>query len=373
VTDPTDEREPGTDEPDFEFEGEISPEDADRLRAATQTFLSSHMAVFAPNWKSAAFLPVFAPNWKSAAFLPAFAPNWNSATFSKLFTMPPLREHLEGFSGAVSQSVARALLPAMEPVLAHWREQQKSVVDGLFAQVSASFKPVIDHDFFRTLERRFLPPNLRDASTVIRPSQVLDFLHEEGIPLYLVPRASVGVRLIRATDHAKRRKVLNDCFDKIVEDCEVVLADCSAPITATEVEFTLDGLGALHAGHYKAAQALFTVTLDTLVAKLLLTQFGLAKAQRGPITRRKKGSTVPDLIDDMGIRDTFIWLAIWNAHSEFWEKNGDKIPHDYSRHATVHAVSRVQYSKRNCVQALMLVTSLIGYTDLLYHESQQAA
>lgn len=295
-----------------------------------------------------------------------------SIDFSKLFAMSPAYKQAAELSAQISASLMKSFTPTMEPLFAQIREQQRTFADNLLAQLKLSFKPVIGHDFFRNLDLQFLPPNLRPAGDRISSHQVLEFLQQEGIPLYLVPRASVGARLLRAPDHAKRRKVLNDCFEAIVEDCENVLSTCSEPITATEVQFTLDGLGALHAGHYKAAQALFTVTLDTLVAKLLQARFGLKKEQRGPITRRRKGSSVPDLIDDMGVRDSFIWLAVWNSHGEFWEKNGDPIPHDYSRHATVHAVSRVQYSKRNCVQALMLVTSLIGYTDLLYRESKAA-
>jgi len=42
----------------------------------------------------------------------------------------------------------------------------------------------------------------------------------------------------------------------------------------------------------------------------------------------------------------------------------------FSRHASVHGASKTQYSKRNCVQVLMLVTSLIGYADQLAKRSR---
>lgn len=72
----------------------------------------------------------------------------------------------------------------------------------------------------------------------------------------------------------------------------------------------------------------------------------------------------------MDVREAFVWLPIWNAHEQFWKKNGDKVPYYYSRHTSVHDVSSRQFNKRNCVQVLMLVTSLIGYADRLALEGR---
>ncbi len=121
-----------------------------------------------------------------------------------------------------------------------------------------------------------------------------------------------------------------------------------------------DGIRAIKGGSHAAAQALFTVTLDTLITKLIPDA-----TRRSPITKRKTGHPVPAAIDDMGLRRVFVWLPIWNSHGKFWASKGHNVPSDYSRHASVHAVSRVLYSKRNCIQALMLITSLLGYTQQL--------
>lgn len=72
----------------------------------------------------------------------------------------------------------------------------------------------------------------------------------------------------------------------------------------------------------------------------------------------------------MGVRESFVWLqAAWNAQEEFRKQKGDKVPHYYSRHASVYGVSSRQFSKRNCIQVLILVTSLIGYADRLAREA----
>ncbi len=82
--------------------------------------------------------------------------------------------------------------------------------------IRRSLQPLLNHDFFGGIERAMLPPNLREASHDIKATQVYDFLAEEGIPLYLVPRAPIAVRLLRAETHAARRKVLNDRHDAVV-------------------------------------------------------------------------------------------------------------------------------------------------------------
>lgn len=84
---------------------------------------------------------------------------------------------------------------------------------------------------------------------------------------------------------------------------------------------------------------------------------------------RKRGADVPEEIDEMGVREAFVWLPIWNAQEEFWKHKGDKVPHYYSRHASVHGVSSRQFRKRNCIQVFILVTSLVGYDDRLAREA----
>ena len=104
---------------------------------------------------------------------------------------------------------------------------------------------------------------------------------------------------------------------------------------------------------------MLTVTLDTLIYR-----FFPDKDTRRSITNRTKDQDVPSVIDEMDIREAMVWLPIWNAHLQFWKHKGDQIPYEYSRHASVHGVSTKQFSKRNCVLVLMLVTSLLGYEDI---------
>ncbi|AFV88882.1 hypothetical protein PACID_10580 [Acidipropionibacterium acidipropionici ATCC 4875] len=253
--------------------------------------------------------------------------------------------------------------PAIESMLKQIASQQSAMLDGL----RGSLKPLFDPEMLRGFNRALLPPNLRSHAGEVQAHQVHEFLEQEGIPLYLVPRGRTALRLLRAQDRPGRRRVLGDCYESITDDCAIVLEQANRDVVGDELKFVLDGLGAMRSGHFRSAQAMFTVTLDTLIYRFYPDQ-----AVRRRITNRKKGADVPDAIDEMGVPEAMVWLPIWNAHEQFWKHKGDKVPNYYSRHASVHGVSSRQFSKRNCVQVLMLVTSLIGFADRLMSSAGRA-
>ncbi|WP_018581245.1 hypothetical protein [Corynebacterium pilosum] len=209
--------------------------------------------------------------------------------------------------------------------------------------------------------RTLFPPNLRQLADEITAEEVNRFVEKEAIPLYLVPKGRTALRLIRAKDRQARRKVLNSCFNSIVDDCEKILTESRAESIADQVSFIRDGIGALRAGYTPSAQAMFTVTLDTLITRLYPDQENLRR-----IRNRQKDKDASEEFDQMNIREALVWLPIWNAHESFWPNKGDPVPHHFSRHASVHAVTSRQFNKRNCIQALMLVTSLVGYGNALW-------
>jgi hypothetical protein len=268
-------------------------------------------------------------------------------------------------SFSVPANVLPALVaPATEGLLKQIAQTHATALDGF----RKSLRPLFDPEALRGLNRALLPPNLKEYAHDISASDVHDFVEQEGVPLYLVPRGRTALRLLRAKDRAGRRRVLGDCYDSLIEDCAAVLECADHKAIRDEVSFALDGLGAMRAGHARPAQALFTVTLDTLISR----SYPDRNARR-VITNRKKGADVPEAIEEMAVWEALVWLPIWNAHEQFWKHEGDVVPHYYSRHASVHGVSSRQFSKRNCVQVLMLVTSLIGYVDRVARGASTAA
>ncbi|TWT23073.1 hypothetical protein FRX94_09975 [Corynebacterium canis] len=267
------------------------------------------------------------------------------------FSIPPL-------------DLAALYTPILDPETLEAFKRLSEQQTKAMAVLRESLGSLFNSEAIRGFNRALLPPNLKEHADGITAGQVREFVEQEGIPLYLVPRGRLALRLLRAKDRAGRGRVLGDCYKSLMDDCAAVLEQADHEVISGELSFVLDGLGAMRAGHYRSAQSMFTVTLDTLIYR-----FYPDLQDRRDITNRKKGADVPKAIEEMGVRDAFIWLPIWNAHEEFWKNKGDKVPYYYSRHASVHGVSSRQFSKRNCIQALMLVTSLIGYADQLAREA----
>jgi hypothetical protein len=243
---------------------------------------------------------------------------------------------------AFSEAYKRALAPQIEV----WREYQETWTKDLAGLAKAA----------EALKVSSLPPNLRPIANELDISKVLDLLEADGIPLYLVPRASVASSLLSAPDSAKRRAVLNRRFDDIVRDCSLVLEQCQDARTSANVTFVRHGIGAVDAGHSESGQALFTNILDSLLRS------ALTEPDRRRVTSHKRGAT-PEALNDLALREAYVMLPIWHAYEEFWHSKGDPTPHEYSRHASAHAVSGRQFSKRNTAVALMLVTSFLGYLN----------
>ncbi|PHP53233.1 hypothetical protein [Actinomyces ruminis] len=285
-----------------------------------------------------------------------------------------LREQMASIaSGVPTYSMSLLDLPALQAlfvspvtqeILKQISEQQAKAMEGLRKSLGPLFAP----ESLRGLNRALLPPNLKDHADEIGANQVHEFVEQEGIPLYLVPRGRTALRLLRAKDRAGRRRVLGECYKSLMEDCAVVLERADHEVISDELNFVLDGLGAMRAGYVRSAQAVFTVVLDTLIYR-----FYPDREERRVITNHKRGADVPDKIVKMGVREALVWLPIWNSHEEFWKHKGDKVPQYYSRHASVHGVSSRQFSKRNCVQVLMLVTSLIGHVNQMAREASYGA
>lgn len=269
------------------------------------------------------------------------------------------------FASTIGSSVAVAagFTTPMELVLKQVATQRSALLESL----RDSLRPMLDPELFRGFNRSLLPPNLKDDADQIRAEEVHQFLEQEGIPLYLVPRGRTALRLIRGGDRSARRRVLGDCYQSIMDDCVVVLESAAGTLAEEEAGFALDASETMCAGHPKSAQAMLTVVLDTLISR-----FYPDKTVRKEITNRTKGAAVPGVIDEMAFRESLVWLPVWNAHEQFWKHKGDEVPRSYSRHASVHGVSRRQFSKRNCTQVLMLVTSLIGYAVQLEQEVRVA-
>ena len=203
------------------------------------------------------------------------------------------------------------------------------------------------------LKFSFYPPNLQ-AIEGLRWEEVESVVMVDGIALYGVPRTAIAEALIRADSAAKRRDILGRRWKAISADCLAAVEACETDAVTPYVPVALRALDALEAGHPEAAQALIGSLLDAMVN----SYFG---ADRRLYTPDKRGKRTNAAYDEFTAHEYIALAPIWQAWQKFFPDQGLPVPHTFSRNATAHTVSPKQYTRRNAVQSLMIVSSLIYF------------
>ena len=80
-------------------------------------------------------------------------------------------------------------------------------------------------------------------------------------------------------------------------------------------------------------------------------------------TPDKKGKRTNGAYDEFSAHEYIALAPIWQAWQKFFPDEGLPVPHTFSRNATAHTVSEKQYTRRNAVQSLMIVSGLICFFD----------
>ncbi|KUO18417.1 hypothetical protein [Streptomyces dysideae] len=182
-------------------------------------------------------------------------------------------------------------------------------------------------------------------------------LIDEGIPLMWVPGPKVVESLLTAESASARRRIIGSRWKRIVSDCEAVLHGIDHPKLLGDRDFALGCVNALRDGHVNPAQALSANLLDTI---LLHLNDDIRKSVR---SNHFKQSGVKFDLDEHEFRTALTFAPVWCAHVKFKADKKDTIPRVFARHASVHAVSRKQYSRINAVIGLMVVTSVLKFFD----------
>jgi len=198
------------------------------------------------------------------------------------------------------------------------------------------------------------PPNIRNIEG-LSLEQVDAVVMGDGIPLFGVPRSNIARSLLHARDAAARRAIIGRRWQELTDDCDVFLAQGVVPELDSDRSFARRAVRALRDGHSDAAQALAANLLDTILRK----HFALDRVVLVPSNRVK----TPVGYEDFIVRKYVAVAPVWSAYQRYDPQGLDGIPRRFARHASAHAVSRAQFSRRNAVQAAMLVSSLLGYLD----------
>jgi hypothetical protein len=205
----------------------------------------------------------------------------------------------------------------------------------------------VDWEAFRARIDRWLPDNLRDADDL---NVIADICLEEGIPLAWVPRATIVRELVQAKTVEERRRLLEQHFEEILDDCETVLVglnhewanQCRVALIAVRRPET-EPAGQSHAAG--------------IIDSIVLAIHG-GKRESRAIARTRAEQPFDDLplivaTENLVLRPLLLGFA------KFWLHKGDPVPGSFARHATAHAVGQAGvFSRLNALVAVMLATSL---------------
>jgi hypothetical protein len=141
----------------------------------------------------------------------------------------------------------------------------------------------------------------------------------------------------------------------IVDDCEAVLGRTTSVAVEPFKLQALKSIAGLRAGHHELAQAFSAATLDTAVGYMFSTK----PARQLATNVEHRGR-----LDERPVREFFAVAQLMGVHLQYRPSNGDPIPRTFNRHASIHGVSAVQYSRLNSVLALAHLMSFLWFIEL---------
>lgn len=179
-------------------------------------------------------------------------------------------------------------------------------------------------------------------------TDIIAFMDSSGWPVIWIPEEHLVKQLVD-TPIGTKENLLDSESDAVLDACSTALQQVTGTGIAALASCALDAVKAGQAGLWAASQALAAVSLDTTLQ--LHCGYTLGDA--------RQIDDDPDLIEPPFYRYALIMSCIPHSLQNYWPTNGDPIPTEFNRHASIHAVSPEQYNKVNALVALIYMTSLV--------------
>lgn len=276
---------------------------------------------------------------------------WVTPAFDFARLVSPLADIVAKQQADTAKLVANTLSPLLQ-MRAEWAETLFSFTNN-FADLFAS----ID---FESIRRRLLvPSNLPTRYEALLP-EMKRLLEEEGIPLAWVPRQETVEALLAAPSPEARTAILLEHADEILEDCADLVAEMDAESLVGVLPIAREAIEGFRAGHRKIA-AIGAVTVTNTVVE----QNRWATNER---SARKHYALSSDIdIRHFALVTTLAALIVF--YREWHPQAPAPMPDSLARHVVSHNLRDEHLSERNCLIAVMLMTSLL---QTVQHESTRA-
>lgn len=174
-------------------------------------------------------------------------------------------------------------------------------------------------------------------------------LLDEGLALAWVVEPKLLTQLLTAESASKRREMLAEHWEEIIDRCCRLLEAITLPALAEWRGFALNIAAALNSGHAETAQALAANLIETMLIK----NFGWKKKSK-KMAKEKQPEMTPETI-----HRCMVYSGLRGVFSHFPPDDEAKIPSKLSRHASAHAVSTTQYTLTNSLIAFMHVVAYL--------------
>ncbi|WP_410675538.1 hypothetical protein [Amycolatopsis sp. cmx-4-68] len=200
---------------------------------------------------------------------------------------------------------------------------------------------------------------------------LLRIVRDDAIPLAWVPRVSVVTALAAAKGPASRQQVLIENDSIILEDCRVLLEECTHFDIQDRRDLIAIAVEAYTAGHREAAMTLAVAVGEGLAlwaSEPRVTAYK-SEADRDTWEKLKKeakkygqaklGLEKGDGYMFLNVMEKVLIAPIPHFFTPWTPKSGKPTPERLSRHVVAHQPTLKHFSRFNCLTSLMLVVSIL--------------
>ncbi len=184
--------------------------------------------------------------------------------------------------------------------------------------------------------------------------RIIDFMRETGYCLVWAPRPEIIEELLQAAP-ADRRDVLLLRREEILDDLTAVIADVGEPSLQMVRQAAEEALAMFRAGSHFGAQALAAVIFTEVIHTNLYSN--TSKALKLFMETEPEEAVLREL------RLRAIFVPARRALSSWFPLEGQPVPDNFNRHASLHRLTAGQYTEHNALVGLMLVIPLVREVD----------
>lgn len=209
---------------------------------------------------------------------------------------------------------------------------------------------------WNAFERRIRVPRNWPTAYERHLPGLVSMVNDEGIPVAWVPRWELLEELLGAPDATARSLLLVKHRDEILDDCDAALADVSDPTLTPFTPTVQEVISASRYGLWKVAAISAVAITHSIVERL---EWVSASQQVKKHHALKENVSLAEVMERATRGPLVLFYDDWNP------KSRRPRPTHLTRHVVSHQFGPEQVVERNCVVAVMLLTSLMVTVDQL--------